>query len=561
MHDAEFEDRLRLALRNDVESLPFTLTADVVEQRLVERRGVRRARYAVLAAAASVAVLLGGSLVLGRPSNPPIGGTTVPSAPASEPASIPSPTAPTEALMYTCGGPPFPADLFALPGNAHLEDDPATEALRAFLASDSVEADILPETGWYVLTRSADEVIWVAHVAGRDPGFATATVRHVDGRWQIDGFAQCHPTVVTGGLGLATWSLDPAAPSPGPEASSFIALVTERDCASGQPPGDRLLPPSIIYESNRVLVIFTLRPQSGNQDCQGNPSTPVTVELPEPLGNRQLLDGAFLPPADPRPSPVPARSPVPAPKLPDPIDGVATLVDELLGTSEVPSTGGQGIAPPGTDNVVLQLVCLDGNVEVDLDGRHLVYDCDTEPTYFADFFVARADLDVDVRIEGFGAPFAARIGTRDRETDPEIQFIAPPAVMSAPGATARPGAPEGCLSYSLALGGAGGDQCGPIWYSLPDDRALDVTPGSELTLTVAGWSITPRAEYVSNSAIDAGHGFPTGVTPTGFIGATEESFTFAAPPAGDWGIQVYVTGKRGGDSFSTSYFFRVRVTP
>lgn len=547
MHDSEFEDRLRRALRSDVESLPFILSADVVERRLAGRRSVRRAQYGALAVAASVAVVIGSALLVGRPSNAPIGGTPVPSAEPSQPA-----------LLYTCGGPAFSADLFAAPGNAELDDDAATETLRALLASTGGEAEILPDSGWHVLTRSADEVSWVAQTPGPDPVFATAAVRRVGGTWQMDGFGGCRPRIVAEGLNVATWTVDPAAPLPDSDAGSFVALVTELACANGEPPGDRLLPPSIIYESDRVLVVFTVRPQSGALACPSNPATPVRVELAEPLGTRRLLDGALLPPADPMPSP-PAASPVPPPKLPDPIDGVVTLVDELLGTSEQPSIGGQGVAPPGTDNVVLQLVCLDGRVEVNVDGRHLLYECGAEPTSYADFFVARADGNVDVRIDGFGSPFAARVGTRDREADPDIQFLAPPATLAAPASNPQTGAAEGCLSYSLALGGAGGDQCAAVWYSMPDDRVLEVPAGTELTVTVPGWSITGRADYTATASIDESHGFPAAVTPTGFIGATEDGFTFAAPPAGDWGIQVYVTGKRGGDSFSTSYFFRVKV--
>jgi hypothetical protein len=52
----------------------------------------------------------------------------------------------------------------------------------------------------------------------------------------------------------------------------------------------------IIYEPDRVVVIFTVDPlPDGAYTCPGNPPTGVTVELSEPLGDRQLLDGGEFP--------------------------------------------------------------------------------------------------------------------------------------------------------------------------------------------------------------------------------------------------------------------------
>ena len=52
-----------------------------------------------------------------------------------------------------------------------------------------------------------------------------------------------------------------------------------------------------------VLVTFGVRPLPGDQECPGNPPTPVLVVLPGPLGDRQLLDGATLPPRQPAAEP------------------------------------------------------------------------------------------------------------------------------------------------------------------------------------------------------------------------------------------------------------------
>jgi hypothetical protein len=36
----------------------------------------------------------------------------------------------------------------------------------------------------------------------------------------------------------------------------------------------------------------------GNQECPRNPDLPVEITLPEPLGDRKLVDGSTIPPRD-----------------------------------------------------------------------------------------------------------------------------------------------------------------------------------------------------------------------------------------------------------------------
>lgn len=98
--------------------------------------------------------------------------------------------------------------------------------------------------------------------------------------------------------GPATWALPPDA-SIGPETTEFVALVTAIGCTSGQFAEGRVLPPDILYGEQAVTVTFSVEPLSGPQECAGNPATPVTVTLTQPLRERRLLDGAYTPPAAP----------------------------------------------------------------------------------------------------------------------------------------------------------------------------------------------------------------------------------------------------------------------
>ena len=75
------------------------------------------------------------------------------------------------------------------------------------------------------------------------------------------------------------------------ETRSLEILVRERACASGQPAEGRIQRPSIDYREDAVVVTIRVRPRPGGQTCPGNPVTPYTLELSEPLEGRQLLMG------------------------------------------------------------------------------------------------------------------------------------------------------------------------------------------------------------------------------------------------------------------------------
>ena len=45
------------------------------------------------------------------------------------------------------------------------------------------------------------------------------------------------------------------------------------------------------YGADEVIVSIYVEPLQGDQECPGNPPARFTVELREPLGDRQLIDG------------------------------------------------------------------------------------------------------------------------------------------------------------------------------------------------------------------------------------------------------------------------------
>jgi len=225
-------------------------------------------------------------------------------------ASAPSPSSPETAsappphngqlgqladLRYTCGGHPFGFDALTGPGNAELEAHPTADALRAFLAGGEAR-DLVPNTGWHLAGRDARTASYVALAAG-DPPFAEVQLELDAGAWKVVGFGQCRPTLDLEGLNAALFQY--AGPPPGPGDRRFDVLVTEIECAGGRPMGARLQRPQIAVTPDAVYVVFTVVAQAGAHDCPSNPSTRVTVELPEPLGERPVRDAAVFPFHDP----------------------------------------------------------------------------------------------------------------------------------------------------------------------------------------------------------------------------------------------------------------------
>ena len=105
-------------------------------------------------------------------------------------------------------------------------------------------------------------------------------------------------TEVESRLGPASWWLKPGAGAPEGDGTTLPVLIHEETCASGQSGADRLDPPTMAFDEATITVRLDIRRLPGAQDCQGNSPFPYTLELPEPVGGRRLLDGGSNPPRD-----------------------------------------------------------------------------------------------------------------------------------------------------------------------------------------------------------------------------------------------------------------------
>jgi hypothetical protein len=160
------------------------------------------------------------------------------------------------------------------------------DAIKAKITFDDASViQAADENGW-----------WATWWRGVVPA---ATFVATDSKDIVIGHAERPPEAVDTGVSVAHWWLDPAKPAPTAKSTTIHALVMEQACASGNSAEGRVEEPIIQIDATSITVTYRVRGRQGTeQDCQGNPETPVELTLPEPLGNRQLLDGGSDPPRD-----------------------------------------------------------------------------------------------------------------------------------------------------------------------------------------------------------------------------------------------------------------------
>lgn len=90
----------------------------------------------------------------------------------------------------------------------------------------------------------------------------------------------------------AVWTVQPGHQL-GPESTTFTAMVRRLGCNNGST-GD-VQEFSVRAEGESVVVTFYVEPDPSDASCPGNDETPVVVELFEPLGDRDLVDGQCSP--------------------------------------------------------------------------------------------------------------------------------------------------------------------------------------------------------------------------------------------------------------------------
>ena len=202
----------------------------------------------------------------------------------------------TEDPLVTCRGvPSVRYSQLVDPPSIDDVDHPAVDALRAELEAPGGEP--MPRGQWVVMSIEDDEATFDA-LSSEESGYAR--FRRYGDKWVLGSLGRgrsCEPVVVLPeGLNRVEVRLDPESP-PSTDSTAIDLLVTEAACASGREMGDALQGPQVVENDTSVLVAFAAIPLPASAvNCQGNPSTPVSIKLSQPLGQRTIYDGLYVPP-------------------------------------------------------------------------------------------------------------------------------------------------------------------------------------------------------------------------------------------------------------------------
>lgn len=197
-------------------------------------------------------------------------------------------------LLVTCGAASFP--IGALDEIRPLDGaDPGgvAEAIESFLSNE--EGRFWPQEGWQILHETDDRIHLVAKT---DQGtLAHMAVTSGESGWEWAGASLAGDPCelefsVPEEMNTVDWRLDPDAAAPTGASTELPLILTELPCVGGREIGDRLLGPEIVMTDTQVFIAFAAeRPEGDAFTCPGNPDTRYVVELPEPLGDRELMEG------------------------------------------------------------------------------------------------------------------------------------------------------------------------------------------------------------------------------------------------------------------------------
>jgi hypothetical protein len=157
-------------------------------------------------------------------------------------------------------------------------------------------------TGWRALAATEDEVLYAK---GRPPQLLTVKVtRGRRDKWLVIGVSNSRPLRASRqGIRASSWRLDPDF-EVSPEQSELHLLVTEQTQATGVLAADRMLAPDLYLGEEELILRLYVTALEGYTGRTRRYETAVTIRLPEPVGERALVDGAiYEPPGAPGEAP------------------------------------------------------------------------------------------------------------------------------------------------------------------------------------------------------------------------------------------------------------------
>ena len=204
--------------------------------------------------------------------------------------------------MSDGAGLPFDPAVLRVPAGRLDPTDPATAVIvdqirrsrRRLYTDDASSTPDALLAGWRELARSDDEVVFGG---GLPPEMVTAVVRRQGrrGRWSVLTVARgAQLRAALEQMRASSFRLDPVAP-PAPGDTDLRLLVTEQTNATGQFATGRFATPELFLGERQIVLRIFVRPLDGFQNkTVTSRETPVIVTLPEPVGAREVVDGAVF---------------------------------------------------------------------------------------------------------------------------------------------------------------------------------------------------------------------------------------------------------------------------
>ena len=208
-----------------------------------------------------------------------------------------------DAATVDCGGSTYdPTRLADAPPASTLPEGPAGAV------DDAGASAFDPSPDWKVVHQTDDRVDLVRELdepfdngGGDVRTHESRTLERItgssnvpDGTWLLMSAGPCtQRLVMSEDLRDADLTV---AHTPSPGDTSIELLVHERACASGQSAEGRVELVALIETTEQVQLWIGVRPRPGDQTCQGHPPTAFTIELDEPLGDREIVDVSVVPP-------------------------------------------------------------------------------------------------------------------------------------------------------------------------------------------------------------------------------------------------------------------------
>jgi hypothetical protein len=221
----------------------------------------------------------------------------VPAAAGAEKVGGPDPAVtewPEWPHRVSCYGLSFdPVAAFSGRTNAERGSKPSERALRRFLSRGSLSW--VRKKSWrLVVERNGFAEFASGRLAGE---LEWMYFRRHNGAWKWEGYtSDCDPSSLRRGIQAITWEVAEGQKLT-PETTSIEVNLGPGECSGGRGQNDRVQKPEFREQQGKLLMTLWLRPlPPGGYTCVGLIEPPLKIELPEPLGDRELRDGGTYPP-------------------------------------------------------------------------------------------------------------------------------------------------------------------------------------------------------------------------------------------------------------------------